>query len=495
MILENLIQYNDILEKKHAYKNNSGYEINDRTIFINHILKPLGYDETNLLQDVPQNGLVGSKSVDIRVFGNYEYKSKHSYSQFIIETKNYKSLKNLENIDYLQLKRYIKYNESKVRLIVLTDYQTLYIFNATDLKKHSQIKLNNLSSITETEKKIFNSHIFRIINLENINSNTLNELSILSYKKIFENQKFINPDDFATTNSINDPHVRKNFIFELYHLMIRLNNQLVPIFEIKLVDVHSQLGVGANKINSKSFKLLISQDTYLPIMNYLIWGIEMNYLEDFFEDSKKFDINEIEAYLNDREKKDAFVLTSLYNIINKTMFLRILEDSASKTTKFIEGKINGRYISNGILEQKRKEGKDSLIKYFFNVFNFQQHDLKSYSFILSKDIYNWVLDSEDDRISDLIIELIRLFNDINFKKINQDILGDIYEHYLEQEEDNSSKKTYRRLLGQYYTPKPIVRLMWYLTRDVLKKSYNRDLYELNKDSLVLHKNISTYGFK
>jgi Predicted helicase len=43
--------------------------------------------------------------------------------------------------------------------------------------------------------------------------------------------------------------------------------------------------------------------------------------------------------------------------------------------------------------------------------------------------------------------------------------------------ETKGDKSYRHLLGQFYTPKPIVRLMWQLTRDVLKKVKGRDLYE------------------
>ncbi|MEK4560534.1 hypothetical protein MHB47_00175 [Staphylococcus sp. FSL K6-3157] len=92
MLLENLQSYNNNLAESHKNIRNTGYEIHDRNIFINHILKPLGYEQKNILHDVPQRGDKGSKSPDIRLYGKKEYKSKHSYSQFIIETKNYKLL-------------------------------------------------------------------------------------------------------------------------------------------------------------------------------------------------------------------------------------------------------------------------------------------------------------------------------------------------------------------------------------------------------------------
>lgn len=105
-----LKKYSELLLKFHDKKENeNGYELNDRRFFIDYILKGLGYLEDNLLIDVPQNTSQGSRSADIRIYGDMEIKNKNSHSQFIIETKNYK-LYNRGSIDFLQLKRYIKYH-------------------------------------------------------------------------------------------------------------------------------------------------------------------------------------------------------------------------------------------------------------------------------------------------------------------------------------------------------------------------------------------------
>lgn len=481
---KDLQKYLEDIESTHQSTNqHTGYEINDRNIFINKILLKLGYSESNILQDVPQRGIGTSKSADIRLYGKNEYKSKHSHSQVVIETKNYKLLSNDKyQIDYLQLKRYIKYNESKIRLIALTDYKTLLLFNATKIKKNTVMNFKKINSINKSEIEVFKDNLFMSINLEKNDEETLAMLDNLSYEKIFKNQKFINPQDYEATNSIIDPSIRKNFISVLYHLMVKLQRAVFPTFESRIIDVYSQTQIIKNNMTRIDFLKLVTLEENSPVRNYFLWGFEMNYLDDFMQDKYNFNLDNINFFLDDREKKDAFVLTSIYNIINKTMFLRILEDSSTSSTKFLEGNKYGRYISNGILEEKRKEGRDALVRYFIDVFKFDQPDLKAYDFILSKDIYNWVLGLDDYLITDLLIELIRLFNDTNFNKVNQDILGDIYEHYLEQDQ-NQNNKSYRRLLGQYYTPKPIVRFMWYLTRDVMKKSYNRDIYEKEKEYL------------
>lgn len=480
---ENLDEFNLIINKIHENTDlHTGYEINDRAIFIKRILEPLGYSSENILQDVPQKGEDGSKSADIRLYGKHEYKSKHSHSQFIIETKNFQLLSSY-GIDYLQLKRYIKFNKSKIRLIALTDYNNLYLFNASEIKKNINMNFNNLNAINDVEKNIFKNECFLNCTLNDITTTELNNINLLSYQKVFGNQKFINPQDYEATNSITDPYVRKNFILNLYHLMIKFQSEISPIFDMKILDVQSQLS--SEITNRKQMIQLLAQTNNLPIRNYFLWGIEMNYLDNFMLDKDKFNYEKVINFLHDRDIKDAFILTSVYNLINKTMFLRILEDTSTANTKFVEGIKNGRYISNGILEEKRKQSEEELINYFISVFKFEQEDLRAYDFILSKDIYNWLLDLKEYQISHLLIELIRLFNDINFKKVNQDILGDVYEHYLEQEEEEISRKNSRRLLGQYYTPKPIVRFMWYLTRDVVKKGLKRDLYEGDQNYLSI----------
>lgn len=186
-------------------------------------------------------------------------------------------------------------------MIGLTDYQTLILFNATEIKKNSKINFNNLDKITNIEKEVFERNIIMSIDLENESENTINKLKIISHEKIFENQKFINPQEYERTNSINNPYVRKNFIFELYHLMIRLQNQIVPNFETKILDVQSQ--VTMREVSWTEFMKIIMSTHNEAVMNFFWWGIEMNYLDNFMEDKKKYDVTLINTFLNDREKK------------------------------------------------------------------------------------------------------------------------------------------------------------------------------------------------
>lgn len=473
--------FNNISKLHNDKQNKNGFEKNDRDIFIRDFLGNMGYNLENILDDVSQKMDEGSRSPDIRLFGDYEVKNKLSHSQFVIETKNYNLLdKNIDNIDFLQLKRYIKANQSKIRLICATDYVTLFLFNATEIKK--TIRMDNMNSISAVEKEIFKKNIFTVVEFDNLHPKVMKDINTISYDTVFKKQVFINPEEFESTNSITDSSVRKNFILTLYSLMVKFEDDLKH-------ELYDKINTALNSLQNISVNSPITMSELLldpknPIVrNYTIWGTEMNYISNFsthieFELEKKEKID----YLKNNEYKEAFLLTSVYNLINKTFFLRILEDTSTKNTRFIKGKLNYRYLSNGILTKMYYESEEVLIEYLKNVYEFQENDLRKYSFLLKKDIYSWVLDYVS---SNNLLNFIRLFNDTNFKKLSQDILGDIYEHYLEQADSEEQEKTYRRLLGQYYTPKPIVRFIWMLIRDTVKNVLKRDIYEKDKPYLTI----------
>jgi len=465
VILKEISDFNKrLLEVHENHENDTGFEINDRSIFINTVLKSLGHNFNNILNDVSQNLSQGVKRPDIRIYADYEMKNKNNHSQFIIETKNYGLfMRDSKNIDFLQLKRYIKANESKIRVICCTDYVSMYIFNASEIKKKSGINLNKINSISKYEEELFIRYLYGEIYFNFINDNDLKILKKLSYMALFKKHVFINPVDFDKTNSISNYGVRQNFRTNLYNVVNSLKEDIEPdlLESLKTIETLNTEGI-KNKI-CKSF---------------FLWGYEMNYIENIFINVKVKSAS-IDIFVKNKDNIEAFLLTSIYSLINKTFFLRCLEDLSTDNTKFVYEGYNNRYLSDGILNKKLKEGEKELIQYLKNVYEFKQTDLKQYSYILKKDIYSWVL----DYISPYnLLNFIRLFNDISFKKLNQDILGDIYEHYLEGNKDEGDK-SYRYLLGQFYTPKPIVRFMWQLTREVLRNTKGRDLYDKGSNYL------------
>ena len=59
--------------------------------------------------------------------------------------------------------------------------------------------------------------------------------------------------------------------------------------------------------------------------------------------------------------------------------------------------------------------------------------------------------------------LFALFSSLDFRTLNQDLLGRFFELYSQK-----VNGTRRRELGQYYTPLPIVRYMWHLAADAIR---------------------------
>jgi hypothetical protein len=409
----------------------------------------------------------GSKTPDIRLYGENENKTKNSHSQFVIETKNYGLLdKKTDNIDFKQLKNYIISNKSKVRVICSTDYISLYVFNATEIKK--QININTLDSISNQEINIFKKHLLFEIHFNALKNRDSSDLKNLSYETVFAEHKFITPTDNEDIYSIQDTNNRNNFITNLFQIMKVIESDVKLDFYDILNAFHKEFEKldGTNGFKKHLINEVLKEN-FNVMKSFLIWGSEMNYIVDLITDPNS-SITKEDAFnfFDNEEYQEAFILTSVYNLINKTFFIRILEDTSTDSTAFISGMKNKRYLSDGILQDKINESEEELIQYLKDIYEFSKPDLKQFSFLLRKDIYSWVLKWID---SPNLISFIRLFNDISFKKLNQDILGDIYEHYLEQDKVDESK-SFRRLLGQYYTPKPVVRLMWFLVRDVLKQT-------------------------
>jgi hypothetical protein len=477
-ILEAIKNYVEQLNKNHSVtENRTGFEKNDRNLFINNILGTLGYKLENILDDVSQHVSNQVQIPDLRLYGTGGVRSRNSHSQIVIETKNYDMFKgNKDKIDYLQLKKYIRANESQIRFICCTDYVSMFVFNANKIKQDSRIDLSNLQSVDKSEIEVFSNYIYDSIKFENLAQKNIKTLKSISYPALFNKYVFINPVEYECTNSIANYEVRHNFITELYNFVENIKEDIKIEF---LSSVHK-----LDRLLDSTDNIYIDDKFYDFIKNnsmcksFFLWGYEMNYLSNIFQKEKTM-VSLIKSFINNLEYREAYLLTAIYSLINKTFFLRCLEDFSTSNTIFIQNGYKNRYLSNGILSKKLKEGEEELIQYLRQVYEFNQPDLKQYSYILKKDIYSWILEYIT---SYNLLNFIRLFNDVSFKKLDQDILGDIYEHYLESYKDESNK-SYRSLLGQFYTPKPIVRFMWQLTRDVLRKTKNRDLYDKEQSYL------------
>lgn len=481
----NLDKYNQFLRETHAKKVQSGFELNDRLIFIEEILGQLGYSSGNLLVDVAQ-GLRKQRKrpPDIRLYGNHEKKDKNLMSRCVIETKNYGSLGgDINNIDFLQLKKYVLLNFGKIQYIASTDYVSFFLFRADVLLNERKINIKETESISKSEIAGFKSVLVYKFDFTKFSRDDETKFQILSHRNLFEEYHFPHPEANADRFNIKKPAVRDNFIRSLYFLMENINNDISVKFDNKLQMFKTEYSkIDGRDFRSKVIDLVYDED-YKWVRNFFIWAIEMNYIPNFIENDqliKKHDFDKVLTQKNPESNNyyyTEYLITAIYSIINKTLFVRILEDSSHKTGyKFIQGEKEGRYLSDGIILDEYKKG--NLKYYVTSIFKFDKPDLKTYKFILKHDIYDWIL-SEIEEYT--LLNVLKTFNEIYLKELDQDILGDIYEHYLQEDRDESKGKSYRRLLGQYYTPRPIVRLMWSLVRDILRTEHKTDLYIKGQD--------------
>lgn len=318
-IINDIKNYVEQLSKIHrASENNTGFEKNDRNLFVNIILRALGYGLENILDDVSQHISNEVKIPDLRLYGASESRGKNSHSQIVIETKNYGMFKGDKGkIDYLQLKRYIKANESKIRFICCTDYVSMIVFYATSLKRDIRMDFYNLQSINKSEIEAFTDNIFDIILFENVSHKNIKTLKCISYPAIFKKHIFINPLEHETTNSISNFPVRNNFIIELYNFVENIKEDIKPEFFGYINKLEKLLSNNESTYLDNKFYDFIKDNRICK--GFFLWGYEMNYLSNIFH-KEKISISPIKSFINNLEYREAYLLTAIYSLINKTFF-------------------------------------------------------------------------------------------------------------------------------------------------------------------------------
>src|SRR3989338_2057106 len=167
----------------------------------------------------------------------------------------------------------------------------------------------------------------------------------------------------------------------------------------------------------------------------------------------------------EEERLSKFILEASSNIINKILFIRIIEDKG-----FVRPKLTKQFVrewketwSTDKLQNIMKLFKDACEQaeglYNGGLFELNPYDTLPYD-------------------NNTIENIMGLLGDFNFEEIDADVIGRIYEIYLgtllSVEEEIRGKKrtklssdfTERKKLGQYYTPKFIVD---YIVKNTLGK--------------------------
>lgn len=157
----------------------------------------------------------------------------------------------------------------------------------------------------------------------------------------------------------------------------------------------------------------------------------------------------------DEERLNFFIKEASSSIINKILFIRILEDRNFLTPKLTKRSIEkwkdfwGHKDYNEIMNLFREACRVTENTYNGGLFRLNPYDEVNYD-------------------PDVIKKIIDILGDISFREIDSDIIGRIYEiylgHVLKVESEIRGKKRTRyqadnkerKKLGQYYTPKFVV---------------------------------------
>lgn len=156
------------------------------------------------------------------------------------------------------------------------------------------------------------------------------------------------------------------------------------------------------------------------------------------------------------ESQETFCKETAYILLNRMMFARICEDKG-----FMQKRISGKFIANFI--EMHKGLKTLYLKALEDAFDFAEGE---YERIYLVGIFDWwkvekadrYTFSEDEKreqgnfekeLDYAIGSVLKRFNHFDFRTVDSDILGHVYEDYLPKKE--------RKKLGEYYTPLEVVR--------------------------------------
>jgi type I restriction-modification system DNA methylase subunit len=131
--------------------------------------------------------------------------------------------------------------------------------------------------------------------------------------------------------------------------------------------------------------------------------------------------------------KEKFITETMYILVNRVLLIRIAEDK----------EIIKRRISNGAIRDYKEYVKEIRVNYSKLLDEGYRTIESVYEHLFRRDIFDWY-----NPDSELLMKVLFTFNRYNFAKVNRDILGNLYQKYIDKEE--------RKRLGQFYTPHEVI---------------------------------------
>ena len=150
--------------------------------------------------------------------------------------------------------------------------------------------------------------------------------------------------------------------------------------------------------------------------------------------------NEIEKLLRENDVQidwiDKLCSEGAYTFINRVLFLRICED---------RGYIDIQSTQEWIATLRKAAFSATVIALLKELFA----SVSKRFIIYSKPLFDHIMIEELEWSKNTVLQIVERTKKHDFRKIDRDILGPVYEKHLTRET--------RRSLGQFYTPEPIIR--------------------------------------
>lgn len=134
--------------------------------------------------------------------------------------------------------------------------------------------------------------------------------------------------------------------------------------------------------------------------------------------------------------EELFCTETMYILFNRVLLMRIFEDRGLAPRRVSNGGIKDWLNWRGFFEFRKVKWAD-LLRDAYKTMN------EVYPHLFRQDVFDWYMPE-----SETVLHILFAFNRYNFKNVDRDVLGKLYESYLEKGE--------RKRLGQFYTPEEVI---------------------------------------
>jgi len=134
--------------------------------------------------------------------------------------------------------------------------------------------------------------------------------------------------------------------------------------------------------------------------------------------------------------REIFCTETMYILFNRLLLIRISEDKGLISRQISNGGIKTWLTFKGFIKFSEANYTE-LLRSAYDTMN------RVYPHLFHTDIFDWYMPD-----SETILRILFALNRYNFAKVDRDVLGKLYERYLEHEE--------RKRLGEFYTPEEVI---------------------------------------